>query len=111
MLLHTRPPHNIRLHHRRNLVPPHKRPSTALRDHRLPHFRLNLGNGTRMLDRLPNEKQRRRARSVSRHLQKRQRLPVHPRSDSGCRKSCGLPSGGVDRTVRPYILTYLCPRK
>ena len=61
MLLHPRSPHNIRLRHRRNLVPPHKRPSTPLRDHRLPLLRLDLGDGNRILDRLPNEKQRRRA--------------------------------------------------
>lgn len=77
MLLHPRPPHNIRLHHRRNLVPPHKRPSTPLRDHRLPLLRLDLGDGNRILDRLPNEKQRRRAGLMPSDLQEWQRLPLH----------------------------------
>ena len=77
MLLHPRSPHNIRLRHRRNLVPPHKRPSTPLRDHRLPLLRLDLGHGNRILDRLPNEKQRRRAGLMSRYLQERQGLPLH----------------------------------
>lgn len=77
MLLHPRPPHNIRLHHRRNLVPPHKRPSTPLRDHRLPLLRLDLGDGTRILDRLPNEKQRRRAGLMPSDLQEWQGLPLY----------------------------------
>ena len=104
MLLHPRPPHSLRLHRRRDLVPPHKRPSTPLRDHRLPLVHLNLGNGTRVLDRLPNEKQRRSARPLPRDLQKRQRLPLHARPDSGPRTSCGLSSGCVDRAVRPFVL-------
>ena len=77
MLLRPRPPHNIRLHHRRDLVPPHKRPSTPLRDHRIPLLRLDLGDGNRILDRLPNEKQRRRAGLMPRYLQEWQRLPLY----------------------------------
>ena len=77
MLLHPRSPHNIRLRHRRNLVPPHKRPSTPLRDHRRPLLRLDLGDGNRILDRLPNEKQRCRAGLMPSDLQEWQRLPLY----------------------------------
>jgi hypothetical protein len=109
MLLHPRPPHSLRLHRRRDLVPPHKRPSTPLRDHRLPLIHPDLGNGTRVLDRLPNEKQRRSARPLSRDFQEWKRLPLHARPDSGPRTSCGLSVGGVDRTVRISILAHISP--
>jgi hypothetical protein len=109
MLLHPRPPHSLRLHRRRDLVPPHKRPSAPLRDHRLPLVHLNLGNGTRVLDRLPNEKQRRSARPLSRDLQKRQRHSLHTRTDSRSCESRGLSSSGVDRTVRISILAHISP--
>jgi hypothetical protein len=100
MLLHPRPPHSIRLHHRRDLVPPHQRTSTPLRDHRLPLLRLNLGNGIRILDRLPNEKQRRRTGLLSCDLQERERLPLYSRSDFGYGVGGGLSGGGVGCAVR-----------
>jgi hypothetical protein len=109
MLLHSRPPHSIRLHHQRDLVPPHKRPSTPLRDHRLPPLRPYLGNGTRILDRMPDEKQRRRAWLMSRDFQEWKRLPLHARPNFGPRTSCGLSGGGVDRTVRISIPAHISP--
>jgi hypothetical protein len=100
LLLHPRPPNNIRLHHRRDPVPPHKRPSTPLRDHRLPLLRPHLGDGIRILDRLPDKKQRRRAGLVSRDFQERQRLTLYPSSHFGSGVGGGLFGGGVGWAVR-----------
>lgn len=104
MLLHARPYSPGIFHHWRDLVPSHERPSTALRDHRLHPLSFSLGTRNRILDIMPNKKQRGRPEFMSSHLQKRQRLPLHPVPHSGPRERCRLSSGRFDRAVSATFL-------
>jgi len=54
---------------------------------------------------MPNEKQRRRPGLMPGDLQKRQRHPLHPRPYPVSRAGCCVFSSGVDRAVRPVLLS------